>query len=348
MRSFVGTPQAKQAVFVRVHALSLGGEFDIAADEEVGVDAEVGGRKLRLVAKVLDLPARTLKRFEVDGDWVELEPTDPLRFGLRVVDEDLTGSERITNTTEPVQVAAQELGPEPKPIEVPLATIRLGDAKRLGSRQIVIEGPSAELSLIALPRRDEADDDYRATLRPLFAEVLSARAPETPADARSLARSLADLPKDADAAARRSTHTRLRRVAPKLAAQAESVRQRALDVGALASVAEALPTLAESAAPHGDDAHFGELAQRLAALGARTPPVGPDDLAALDADVLELGVAIDLLPSRPRWLEDANRALSRLLRNTRLAKRGLTQRAELSRRLSALQQELRAELGESE
>ncbi|HBP16372.1 MAG TPA: hypothetical protein DEA08_01085, partial [Planctomycetes bacterium] len=285
--------------------------------------------------------------FSFESDWIELEPAEPLRFELRVIDEDLTTNELITETKDPVELPAAALGPEPTRHEVPLRTIGLGNAKTLGVTRVRITGPSVELGVVALPRRDEPDDESRALVRELFAGLLAQEPPRDPAAARALARILKGLPERADARARRSTHTRLRRVLPKLAGQVEGLRQRAVDVGALESVHEQLPKLAQACAARAEDAHYGEHARRLGETCARSAPSDAKGLDALDAELLAAGVPIDLLASRPPWLEDLNEQLSALLRDVRRAKRGLGHRGALGDGLLALQAELRRELGEA-
>lgn len=214
-------PESPHAYFVRLAEADVGGEWDMFGDEEVLFELKVGNARRRLHWVQLDLSGTTLSHYVAKrAGWLELPPEPRLRLQLEAYDVDVTGREHITGMVEPYALDTDALTPDVTKVEVPLTEV----SETLGGGDLVLE-------FVRAPRRDAKDDDSKATVREALGK-LPALDPIDRAAARRLATWLPSAIEDALQRAETSTHTRVRRVLPRLAALAHRVRPLAAAYGA--------------------------------------------------------------------------------------------------------------------
>lgn len=348
-RSFLGDelPEGEPtAYFVRLRELKIGGEFDAAADEEVVAELESGGASRRLMSDTLDLPGGRLSRFTIDSPYVELVPAEGFALGVDVDENDLTEWEKIARTKLPLKLDASDFKDTETQRELGLTTITLTEGVLLWAKTVTIEGATATIGWIKVPRRDAKDADSREAIRAHLGAAVDLPLKDR-ADAKALgAKLLTRYCETANRAAGDSLHTRVRRVLTDLADEANSLGQIGRDVGALSAVPARLESLKRSAGKLPADLKiFDPLRKAVDALAGSPPPKTAQDLDRLLADAVKLGALVD------PWSENEDhptqaldRSIQALLTTLQLAKRGVDDFDELKTRYAALNASLKAEL----
>jgi hypothetical protein len=229
--------EAGETVFVRLHTITVGGDFDSNGSEEVVVFLEHGEQRRRLADHDLDLPSDSAKEYEVrdTSPFIEL-PLAATALDVTVQEEDVTEWETMTGASDDVALDPAALGESPQVIRVRLDTIR-GESWGLfrGSSEIKIKGAWLSLEAVRVPRRDAADDEARQRLAALL-EALPATIPADAPGRSQLAASLAETAEQAARLAGASTHTWLRARLAELVPTTRRVARYAL--GSLAALPE--------------------------------------------------------------------------------------------------------------
>lgn len=255
---------APRVTFVRVGALAVGGDFDSAGDEEVVVETDLQGAHAVLFEGALDLPDEALEAFTFEESaWTELPEVAELSLDLSVVEADVTENETMCGSNDPVVVRPLAAGATESTIEVRLSTIR-GESSGLfqATKRFVIPGPSLELRLLRVARRDAPDAPGRRLVADAFAGLAEA-VPPGPGQVDELQSRVGGWARAAQRAGERSTHTWARKT-----------------LAALSEEADELAHLLSA----GGSADPSDLAEKRAALASALETVGPaDQRPALDA-----------------------------------------------------------------
>ncbi|MEZ6189001.1 MAG: hypothetical protein R3F62_28885 [Planctomycetota bacterium] len=216
----LGTPDpARQAIFVRLASATLGGDFDSAGAEEVVFTLVGQSHETRLARHVLALPSDSVRAFELreDSAWIEL---GALRFRIRVVDDDATGVEHMTDSVHQVVLQPGALGPTPQTLPVELERIR-GESWGFlqPKRTIDLGGATLDLDTIQVPRA-ELDEASRQEIAACFPLAALQQAARSPLGLKEQAASLTAMAERAAETLARSTHTAQRAALDRLVRRA--------------------------------------------------------------------------------------------------------------------------------